>query len=154
MNWKNDMSERFGKFKFFDRTEPAFAAVRKLHKKRFDLNEYEIKSGTSEEMVLVRLNHLRRVLQHSSVVEPNRFVSLGVRVVRLLLLNLAPNRILSCYVIYRCLLPGPHRFFRSTSSCSELIAKKHAGSYPNIICVLVHLHDVMPAGHIDRMLAH
>jgi hypothetical protein len=83
MNRKNDMSERFGKCRFFDRTEPAFAAVRKLHKKRFDLSEFTIKSETSEEMVLVRLNHLRRVLQHSSVVEPNRFVSLGIRVVRL-----------------------------------------------------------------------
>jgi hypothetical protein len=83
MNPKNDMSERFGKCRFLGRTEPAFAAVRKLHKKRFDLNEFTIKSGASEEMVLVRYNHLRRVLQHSSVVEPNRFVSLGVRVVRL-----------------------------------------------------------------------
>src|SRR5262245_34629046 len=82
----NEMSERFGKCRFFDRTEPAFAAVRKLHKKRFDLKECVIKSGTFEEMVLVRLNHLRRVLQHSSVVEPNRFVSLGVREVRLLIL--------------------------------------------------------------------
>jgi hypothetical protein len=83
MNRKNDMSERFGKCRFLDRTEPAFAAVRKLHKKRFDLNEFTIKSGTSERMILVRLNHLRRVLQHSFVVEPNRFVSLGVRAVRL-----------------------------------------------------------------------
>jgi hypothetical protein len=77
MNPKNDMSERFGKCRFLGRTEPAFAAVRKLHKKRFDLNEFTIKSGASEEMVLVRYNHLRRVLLHSSVVEPNRFVSLG-----------------------------------------------------------------------------
>ena len=77
------MSERFGKCRFFERTEPPLAAVRKLHKKRFELNECVIKSGTFEEMVLVRLNHLRRVLQHSSVVEPNRFVSLGVRAVRL-----------------------------------------------------------------------
>jgi hypothetical protein len=83
MNRKNDMSVRFGKCRFFDRTEPAFAAVRKLHKKRSDLNKFTNKSGTSEEMVLVRLNHLRRVLQHSSVVEPNRFVSLGVPAVRL-----------------------------------------------------------------------
>jgi len=85
MNQKNDMSERFGNCRFFERTEPPFAAVRKLHKKRFDLNEYPIKSGTFEEVVLVRLHHLRRVLQHSSVVEPNRFVSLGVQVVRLFL---------------------------------------------------------------------
>src|SRR5262249_635955 len=55
---------------------------------------------------------------------------------------------------YRGFPPGPHRFSRSASSCSQLIAKKLAVSHPNTIGELEDLHDVLLAGHIDRMLFH
>jgi len=57
-------------------------------------------------------------------------------------------------LFYRGFPPGPHRFSRSASSCSQLIAKKLAVSYPNTIGELEDLHDVLLAGHIDRMLFH
>jgi hypothetical protein len=45
-------------------------------------------------------------------------------------------------LVYSRVLPSGHRFFRSASSCSELVTTKLAVSYPNIICVLVDLHGV------------
>jgi hypothetical protein len=41
-------------------------------------------------------------------------------------------------LVYSRVLPSGHRFFRSASSCSELVTTKLAVSYPNIICVDLH----------------
>jgi hypothetical protein len=50
-------------------------------------------------------------------------------------------------LVYSRVLPSRHRFFRSASSCSELVTTKLAISYPNIICVLVDLHGVTLTRH-------
>jgi hypothetical protein len=57
-------------------------------------------------------------------------------------------------LLYCCILPGAHRFFRSASYCSELLTKNLAVSYPKIIRVSVHPHGVPLTGHIDCMSAH
>ena len=44
---------------------------------------------------------------------------------------------------YGCLLPGARRFLHSSSYRSKLVAKKHADSYPKIICVLIDVHGIL-----------
>jgi hypothetical protein len=64
------------------------------------------------------------------------------------------STIVGAALLYCCILPGAHRFFRSASYCSELLTKNLAVSYPKIIRVSVHLHRVPPTGHIDCVSAH
>jgi hypothetical protein len=45
-------------------------------------------------------------------------------------------------LFYGCLLPGAHRFLRSSFYRSELVAEKLSGRYPKIICVLIDVQGV------------
>jgi hypothetical protein len=45
-------------------------------------------------------------------------------------------------LFYGCLLPGAHRFMRSSSSGSELMAEKLSARYPKIICVLIDVQGI------------
>ena len=55
-------------------------------------------------------------------------------------------------LFYRRVPPGPRRFLRGSSYCSELVAKKLADSYPKIIRVLINIQSILVTEHIHQVL--